>query len=583
MNAKQEQNRGQDSKIFDSTGTAIEGKVNSTAKGVRLDVEIPNLPEAIDALGEHWIRKGEFHVTLIGSGLKLEDRLRERNPDLSHKKAGRLINLVLGETLAGKSFKVIPQDELRIAQEKDRKTIVRMCSVEGTKDFFSELSRSLGLEIEAPPTHITLYTLRNGWPIGIYNRQRLDEVTRKLTRPESHEIGKHIGLVNAISGHNYAWGKTARNISEDTIKQTIEETDGDFSLVDLCSAFPLFTQILRERHKKERCYTQAKKITGELSNILTNPPGKMPDELKGEFNTASEMTDKNRQLRNAMTPKNALLRKVLTSLIEDFLYDPPSVNQDDPGKQVASTLLGLLQTYNTFYEDVFELEEKVGRGRWQIRTARNADVTPYSQFKEILGEEADKFMTGLSAFLAKKILPHLRKFRAISLDIATPQELRDESKESFPDEFNNTEFYRRIGELKDHMPADMSHLPFQPESVSFFTCFEGWPFDRLGFSETQVRDMAVWVLISLKPGGRALFFPWQVQDETPQDRKQLESVESLWKSLGAKITRKEFTRDELKGQMADRELVLVDHSPVFQEPNNVFTALIVEKPKLAQA
>lgn len=457
-----------------------------------------------------------------------------------------------------------------------------MCRVEGAEEFFSELSRTLGFPIEIPPTHITLYTLRNGWPIGIYNRQRLNEVTRKLTNPETHEIGKHIGLTPAISGHSYAWGKTARNISEDDIEQTLEETEGDFFLVDLCSAFPLFAQILRERHKKERCYTQAKRIMGELLNALQTSPRKIPDELRGEFNTASEMTGKNRKLRGAMAPKNAILRKVLTSLIEDLLYDPPPTNQDDPEKQVASTLLGEFQTYSTYYEDVFELEEKVGRGRWQIRTAQNADTTLHSQFEEILREEADKFMTGLSVFLAKKILPHIRKFRAISLDILTPQELRDESRKSFPDEFKNTEFYRRIDELKDHVLTNVSYMPFQSESVSFFTCFEGWPFDKLGFSETQVRDMAIWTLISLKPGGRALFFPWQVQDKTPQDRSQLESIERLWKSMGARITRREFTRDELKGQMADRELVLVDHSPVFQEPNDVFTALIVEKPKLAQ-
>lgn len=561
----------------------VEGAINRTSSRVQLDITVPDLPETIDVLDEHWVRKGELHVTLIGPGQKLQDRLRERNPDLSSKKTGRLVSLVLDETLAGKSFRVIPQDELRVAQENDSKTIIRMCRVEGAEEFFSELSRTLGSPIEVPPTHITLYTLRNGWPIGIYNKQRLDGVTRKLTNPEAHEIGKHIGLVSAISGHNYAWGKTARNISEDTIKQTLEETDGDFFLVDLCSAFPLFAQILRERHKKERCYTQAKKITGELSSILQNSPGRMPDELKGEFNTASEMTEKNRKLRGAITPKNALLRKVLTSLIEDFLYNPPSINEDDPEKQVANMLLGLFETYNTLYEDIFELEEKVGRGRWQIRTAQNADVTPYSQFKEILGEEADQFMTGLSVFLARKILPNLRRFTAVSLDISDPEELRDESLRSFPNEFNNTEFYRRINKLENHVSADMSRLPFQPESVSFFTCFEGWPFGKFGFNKAQVRDMAVWMLIFLKPGGRALFFPWQVRGETSGEREQLGDIERLWQSMGAKITRKEFTRDELKEQMADRELVLVDHSPVFQEPNDVFTALIVEKPKLAQA
>lgn len=558
---------------------SVESAVNRTAMRVQLDISVPGLPEAIDVLGEHWVRKSEFHVTLIGPGQKLEEDLKKRDPSLSNRKAKVLVNQVIDRTLDGKSFRVIPQDEFRIAQENDRKTIVRMCNIEGAEVFFEQLSEGFGFPIEVPPTHITLYTLKNGWPIGIYNRQRLDEITRKLTNIEAHEVGKLIGLVDAISGQNYAWGKTARNISEDTIKQALEETDGDFLLVDLCSAFPLFAQILRERHKKERCYVQAKKIIGEISNVLQTSPKRMPDELKGDFNSTEEMSDKNRRLRNAITPKNAPLRRVITSLVEDFLYDPLNIDGDDPEKQIAKRLLDLFGTYDTVYEDIFELEEKVGRGRWQIRTSKETGITPRSEFTRILDDETDKFISGLSVFLAKRILPHLRKFSVISLDISTPQELRDESLRSFPDEFVNTQFYGRINKLENHVLADMSHLPFQPESVSFYTCFEGWPFGRFGFDEAQIGDLAVWILTSLKPGGRALFFPWQVQSETLEGKKQLKNVERLWQWRGAKIVRKEFTRDKLREQMVDRELVLVDHSPVFQEPNDVFTALILEKPK----
>ena len=90
--------------------------------------------------------------------------------------------------------------------------------------------------------------------------------------------------------------------------------------------------------------------------------------------------------------------------------------------------------------------------------------------------------------------------------------------------------------------------------------------------------MAIWMLISLKPGGKALFFPWQVQDETSEERKKLDNIERLWQSMGAKIVRQEFTRDGLKEEMGDRELVLTDRSPVFAEPNDTFIALILEKP-----
>ena len=51
-----------------------------------------------------------------------------------------------------------------------------------------------------------------------------------------------------------------------------------------------------------------------------------------------------------------------------------------------------------------------------------------------------------------------------------------------------------------------------------------------------------------KTGGRALFFPWQVRGETSGEREQLGDIERLWQSMGAKITRKEFTGMNLKNK-----------------------------------
>ena len=269
----------------------IEGIINRTSRRVQLDITVPGLPESIDVLGEHWARKSELHVTLIGPGQRLDERLREINPQLSKRGSERQAEQVISGILEGKSFRVIPRDELRVVQENDRKTIIRMCAVGEAEAFFGELSEAFGFPIEVPPTHITLYTLKNKWPIGIYSKQQLDKITRKLTNPEAHEVGRLIGLVDDVTGHNYAWGKVARNMSEDAIKQALEETDGDFLLVDLCSAFPLLAQILRERHKRERCYSPAKKIVGELAQALETSPKKMPDELKGDFNNTPELSE----------------------------------------------------------------------------------------------------------------------------------------------------------------------------------------------------------------------------------------------------------------------------------------------------
>ena len=129
-------NSGNEGSLLSRPST--ESTVNRSTRRVQLDITIPNLPVEIQVLGEDWARKREFHVTLIGPGQRLEEEFRGRNPGLSKRNVKALVSDAIDKTLEGKSFRVIPQDELRIAQENDRKTIIRMCEVEGAEAFFGE-------------------------------------------------------------------------------------------------------------------------------------------------------------------------------------------------------------------------------------------------------------------------------------------------------------------------------------------------------------------------------------------------------------------------------------------------------------
>lgn len=566
-----------------SSEIKLQGKVNLGEGRMRLDLETQafNLPETMDILGEHWVRKSEFHITVISSNNEIARQLKGLNPEaLSNNASERQAKQVVSTTAEGKSFKVKLGDEIRVVQVDDKKTIVRMVEVEGIEEFFQELETKLGFSIERPPTHTTLYTLENGKSIGIHNQDELRKITQDLTHADSQKLKKALGLIE-ITGSAYGWGKIARTISEELFLDTLEKDEGNFVFVDLCSALPIFPQIIRERHL-DRCYTQAKKIAGDIaSTIQQSPLDKIQEAFGGKFSPDENHPEIIRILRKALAPKGASIRKVITSVIQDLLYSTPSLNGTAVEKetQLAELFLATLESSDVTYENIFELKEKVGRGGWEIKMPRHTGKTTRDELINILGEQDGAiFIKDLAFFLAKKSLPHIRGFKVLSVDIADPSVLREEAKNSFPANFRETEFYRRIIQLENHVQADISQLPFQKESVSFFTCFEGWPFYKIGDEINDIK-FAQTIFESLKPGGKALFFPWQVNNYTDEDERRLAKIKAYWKSLGLILTSREHSRSQLIEEMGDRELMLTDHSPVFAQPNDVFNVLVLEKPK----
>lgn len=566
-----------------STPTELLGKINLEEGRMQLDLTADgfNLPETMNFLGDHWVRKAEFHVTILRSKKEIARELKGINPPeaLSNNEAERKVNGSINDISEGKSFKVKLGNEIRVIQDGDRKTIVRMVEVEGIDNFLQGLGEKLGFPIEKTPTHVTLYTLENGKSIGISNEADLKRMTQELTHFDNQKLKKTLGLIG-ITGSAYGWGKIARVISEDLFVETLGGNNDNFVFVDLCSSLPIFAQIMRERHL-DRCYAQAKKIAGDVSVAIQQPPDRIQEAFGGHFNVNGKDPERIRKLREAIAPIKAPLRKIITSIIQDVLYSTSFSNESETEREERLTELFLagLKTSDVVYESFYELEGKKGRGGWEIKKPNHKGITTEKELMGILGEDDGRTFTKDMAFLlARKSLPHIRGFKVISVDIAHPNQLTEDAKNSFPEDFRETEFYRRIVEFKDHLQADISQLQLPEKSVSFFTCFEGWPFYKIGNKTVDLRFAEI-IFRALKSGGKALFFPWQVQSQTGEDEHRLEEIKAYWQSKGLIITTQEHGRAKLIEKMGDRELMLTDHSPVFAEPNDVFKLLIVEKPR----
>lgn len=376
-----------------------------------------------------------------------------------------------------------------------------------------------------------------------------------------------------VNGNSYAWGKTARLICEPHYLQTLQNTIGTFVAIDLCSAFPLWPQIMRERHLST-CYDEARKIVGRTIVSLNTKQSKLAPDL--QLPSLSEFDDEaKKRLRIAVSDKVSLPRKLIEAVVQEILLAPPQP------ESAGRFLFKRLVSAKTSYHKEFELEEKVGRGRWEIILTTINPRTLKEYLVDLLGDKkTTAFLTDLSMFLSKQCLPLPRKRLAYSLDIDDPQLILNAVHESFPQYVINTQFFSRAGLLAGkHIVADVAKLPFEPNTVSLYTCVEGYPYY---FRDLPYEDHLAFfsnIYQTLKPGGRAVFFPWQIRFEGSKHRAMLLEIEKYCESIGAKVYKKEYEAEEVIAQMGDREAMLTLHSPIFtdEERRETLTELVVEK------
>lgn len=155
---------------------------------VTLGHEIHGLTPQFKALGKEWFLKREFHISLI-CVKKILPQLIEKHGN--EKKANELLSQALIEVLKihHPTFDNFT-GELRTAKDGDKETIVAMCAVKNLDKVFDDLNSTLDLQLELPPTHITLYTMANKKAIGIATKEELDTLTSKLEDETVREIAK---------------------------------------------------------------------------------------------------------------------------------------------------------------------------------------------------------------------------------------------------------------------------------------------------------------------------------------------------------------------------------------------------------
>jgi hypothetical protein len=146
---------------------------------VLVPLALSGLPQTIEADGETWAVKEEFHVTAAHT-----PSLAQR-AGVTHDRAWEELSAALADRRVGL---VRVGDELRRARDRDERTILVMVHVDGLTDLYSDLSRRLGASLPPPPTHITLYTRPGGKAIGIHDDSDLHSLTEPLSGARAAEV-----------------------------------------------------------------------------------------------------------------------------------------------------------------------------------------------------------------------------------------------------------------------------------------------------------------------------------------------------------------------------------------------------------
>ncbi len=380
-----------------------------------------------------------------------------------------------------------------------------------------------------------------------------------------------------ITGSAYAWGKTARIICEPAYQAAVSNTEGPVVALDLCSSYPIWPQILKDQRKMD-CFDSAGMYAGLVVRALQTKTGTLLPGLS--IPTVGDLDDiAKRRIRDTVSPRRSQARLLMQTAVGELLADPP---KDNKVQQAVERLMSKFDSSVLVFGKAFELEELVGRGRWETLVPKMGVRTFNQEIALLAGNDqiAAQLAKDIATFLVNASLYSLRQHTVVSLDIESPNVITENAQKSFPGYIKGTKFFRSAGTFENHAIGNIFALPFATESATFISCVEGYPFYFKNLSMEEHESFADSIASTLKPGGQAVFFPWHLNRYRRGGRQLLNEVERRWQTQGLKIKKKIYYKGDLEHQMGDRETMLTMHSPVFWDrTRSNLTALVLEKPK----
>lgn len=129
------------------------------------------LPETLEVKGKKFLKKKEFHVTVInvpGTAKRLS--LKHPGKDLELE-----LQKLLKEYVEEHSIRFLKfTGDLRLAISPEFRSIAALSEMEGVEGYFDLIRAKYGLDIPTQPTHVSIYTLEGGPAVGIDTKEEME-------------------------------------------------------------------------------------------------------------------------------------------------------------------------------------------------------------------------------------------------------------------------------------------------------------------------------------------------------------------------------------------------------------------------
>lgn len=145
---------------------------------VGLPVSVTGLPEKVEIEGYTLFLKTSFHVSLVCIG-KIIEKHKVIIPDFINKIVDDFCEFTWTNSINFLRYR----NEFRLAVQNEKRSIVVMCDISNLDEFFKFMNKKYNLNVEYPPTHITLYTLQLDKGIFITDAEDIEKFTKLITNP----------------------------------------------------------------------------------------------------------------------------------------------------------------------------------------------------------------------------------------------------------------------------------------------------------------------------------------------------------------------------------------------------------------
>lgn len=377
----------------------------------------------------------------------------------------------------------------------------------------------------------------------------------------------------------YAWGKLGRLLIEADFKEAYQSTPPgvSFLYLDGCSSTPWLREVMLAQI--------ARYYVKQANTVVETFHADLGRRVDGVFPRIKSMRqEKIDAARRLLFTKDKLPRQILQASVFELLFDPEQkvgiMTQRE--NRLAEYFLGRFYAFPARYLTEKEEQSEGTKGGWRSLVLDEVPVSLADIVETLIDvegvgsftrDEAETLLRSIANHFAHQLAGkvHLSP-KFFSLDLESVELFRRFAYRNFPIETLKTIFFRNVLDPKRHKVGDIRDLhEFEDGSVSVYTIIEGIPFYADDVTDADVVRVMSEARRVVRRGGKFINFPWMTRDG-----RNLGSVEDALRSFGFEVKILHKNRQELLSKMNERELALVQRSPVFTyNPNSESLPLLI--------